>query len=402
MADFFQHSEITTLHRLGKVNIEKLEHELTEYAPKRPIAVILPCLYSDLKSESLKVIVEELKNISYIKELVVALGPAEKSEFKYAKKFFSQLPQKTTVIWNTGERILDIYDTIRSSGLSIGEIGKGRFIWTAYGYILSQDEIQIIVHHDCDILTYSREMLARLCYPLANPNFTYRFCKGYYSRVTDRLHGRATRLLIAPLVAALIKIFGCHPILSFLGSFRYLLASEFAIDTRLARVNRLPSDWSLEVGILTEVYHNISKQNVCQVDITEEYEHKHQVLSPDDATKGLHRMCVDICTSIFSTLASEGIVFTSGFFETIVATYDRAAREIINKYEDDAIINGLLFDRHGEINVVDVFKRGIKEASERIKDNPLGTPLISSWQRVIARTPDVLNILREAVEKDNK
>jgi len=301
MADFFQHGEITTLHRLGKVNLEKLEHELTEYAPKRPIAAVFPCLYSDLKSEALNLIVEELKNISYIKELVVALGPAEKNEFKYAKKFWSQLPQKTTIIWNTGERILDIYDTIRSSGLYIGDIGKGRFIWTAYGYILSQEEIQIIVHHDCDILTYSREMLARLCYPLVNPNFTYRFCKGYYSSVTDRLHGRATRLLITPLITALIKIFGCYPILSFLGSFRYLLASEFAIDTRLARVNRLPSDWSLEIGILTEVYHNISIKNVCQVDITEEYEHKHQVLSPDDATKGLHKMCVDICTSIFST-----------------------------------------------------------------------------------------------------
>jgi glucosyl-3-phosphoglycerate synthase len=401
MGDFFQGGEITTLHKLGKGNLERAEFELQEFARKRPIALILPCLHTDLKSQALKVIIEELKNVNYIRELIVALGPTEKSEFKYAKKIFSEVPFKTTVIWNTGERILDIYDTIRSLGLYIGEIGKGRFIWTAYGYILSQDEFHTIVHHNCDILTYSREILARLCYPLSNPNYTYRFCKGYYSRVTDRLHGRATRLLITPLVRALISIIGCIPILSFFDSFRYLLSPEFAIDTRLARVNRLPSDWSFEVGVLTEVYRNISIRNICQVDITEEYEHKHQILSPDDATKGLNKMCVDICLSMFSTLASEGIVFTSGSFETLVATFDKMAREIINKYEDDAGLNGLLFDRYGESNVVDVFKTSITEAAERTKKNPLGTPLISSWQRVISRTPDVLSIIQEAVQKDN-
>ena len=36
------------------------------------------------------------------------------------------------------------------------------------------------------------------------------------------------------------------------------------------------------------------------------------------------------------------------------------------------------------------------------KENPPGTPLISSWQRVISRTPDVLNVIHDAVQKDNK
>ena len=99
MSDFYQQGDITTLHRLGKMNLELLESELTEYSKKRPIALVLPCLHTDLKTRALKVIVEELKKVSYINEFVIALGPTEKNEFKYAKKFFSELPQKTTVIW---------------------------------------------------------------------------------------------------------------------------------------------------------------------------------------------------------------------------------------------------------------------------------------------------------------
>jgi glucosyl-3-phosphoglycerate synthase len=95
------------------------------------------------------------------------------------------------------------------------------------------------------------------------------------------------------------------------------------MDVDLARVNRIPGDWGLEVGVLAEVYRNTSHRRVCQVDIAENYEHKHQDLSPSDITKGLNKMSIDICKSIFRTLASEGIVFSEGFFKTLVATYVR-------------------------------------------------------------------------------
>ncbi|MCK7478417.1 MAG: hypothetical protein M0C28_14215 [Candidatus Moduliflexus flocculans] len=42
-------------------------------------------------------------------------------------------------------------------------------------------------------------MLARLFYPVASPHIDYAFCKGYYARVTDRMHGRVTRLFVTPL-----------------------------------------------------------------------------------------------------------------------------------------------------------------------------------------------------------
>jgi glucosyl-3-phosphoglycerate synthase len=402
MADFYQTGVVATFHRLGKLNLEKIESELTWYSNERPIALVLPSLYSELEGDALKGIVRELKEVKYIKEIVVTLGPASEQEFKHAKEFFSSLPQNTRIIWNTGARLEAIYKTIEASDLPIGEPGKGMSTWMAYGYILSRKEFHGIALHDCDIITYSRDMLARLCYPVTNPNLDYEFCKGFYSRVTDRLHGRMTRLLVTPLIRSLQKLLGYLPILIFFDSFRYPLAGEFSMDVDLARVNRIPGDWGLEVGVLAEVYRNTSIRRVCQVDIAETYEHKHQELSPEDETKGLHKMCVDICKSIFRTLASEGIVFSEGIFKTLVATYVRTAQDMLKRYEDDAAINGLFFDRHEESLAVDTFTKGIKKAAEIITEDPLGVPLIASWDRVISAIPDILSRIREEVEEDNK
>ncbi len=402
MSDFYQTGVIATFHRLGRINLEKIEAELSWYARERPIALVLPSLYTELEGDALKGIIRELKEVKYISEIVVTIGPATEEEFRYAKKFFSVLPQKISIIWNTGPRISEIYKTIEKADLPTGEHGKGRSVWMAYGYVLSQQRFQTIALHDCDILTYSRDMLARLCYPVTSPSLDYDFCKGYYSRVTDRLHGRVTRLLVTPLIRSLQKILGHLPILIFFDSFRYPLAGEFSMDVDLARVNRIPGDWGLEVGVLAEVYRNTSLRRVCQVDIAENYEHKHQELSPEDASKGLHKMCVDICKSLFRTLASEGIVFFDGFFKTLVATYTRTAQDMLKRYEDDAAINGLIFDRHEESLAVETFTNGIKKAAEAIMEDPLGVPLIASWDRVISAIPDILNKIKEAVEEDNK
>lgn len=272
----------------------------------------------------------------------------------------------------------------------------------AYGYVLSQQYFHAIALHDCDILTYSRDMLARLCYPVVNPNLDYDFCKGFYSRVTGRMHGRVTRLLVTPFIRSLQKILGYLPILVFFDSFRYPLAGEFSMDADMARINRVPGDWGLEMGILAEVYRNTSLRRVCQVDIAENYEHKHQELSPEDATKGLHKMAVDISKSILRTLASEGIVFSDGFFKTLVTTYVRTAQDMLKRYEDDAAINGLIFDRHEESLAVETFTSGIRKATEIITEDPLGVPLISSWDRVTSAIPDILNMIKGVVEEDNK
>jgi glucosyl-3-phosphoglycerate synthase len=113
-------------------------------------------------------------------------------------------------------------------------------------------------------------------------------------------------------------------------------------------------------------------------------------------------MAVDICKSFFRTLASEGILFSDGFFKTLFPTYVRTAQDMLKRYEDDAAINGLFFDRHEESLAVDTFTKGMKKAAELITEDPLGVPLIASWDRVTSAIPDILSRIREAVEEDNK
>jgi glucosyl-3-phosphoglycerate synthase len=402
MSDFYQTGIIATLHCLNNDNLQTLERELIGYAEERPIALVLPSLFSELQGEALKRIVETLRDIPYVREVVVTLGPANRDEFERAKSFFSVLPQTTRIIWNSGPAMSEVYRTIEEAELPTGSEGKGRSAWMAFGYILSRREIDTIVLHDCDIVTYDRRLLARLCYPVTNPSLDYDFCKGFYSRVTDRLHGRVTRLLVTPIIWALQQFTGQHPLLTFFDSFRYPLAGEFSMDVNMARMVQIPGDWGLEVGVLAEVCRNTSIRRVCQVDIAENYEHKHQALSVDEPSQGLHKMSVDICKSLFRTLASEGVVFSEGFFKTLLATYVRTAQDMLKRYGDDAAINSLLFDRHSESLAVETFTKGIKRAAEAIMEDPLGVPLISAWHRVTAAIPDIFGRIRTAVEEDNR
>ena len=88
------------------------------------------------------------------------------------------------------------------AGFATGQAGKGRTCWLGAGYLLAHGDCDIVAFHDCDIRNYSREMLARLCAPLAHPELDFEFAKGYYARVNGQLFGRVTRLFVTPLVQA--------------------------------------------------------------------------------------------------------------------------------------------------------------------------------------------------------
>jgi glucosyl-3-phosphoglycerate synthase len=112
-------------------------------------------------------------------------------------------------------------------------------------------------------------------------------------------------------------------------------------------------------------------------------------------------MCIDIAKSVFRTLASEGIVFSEGFFKTLITTYVRTAQDMLKRYQDDAAINGLFFDRHAESLAVETFTNSIREAADIIIENPIGVPLIASWDRVSSAIPDILSVIHAAVDEDN-
>jgi glucosyl-3-phosphoglycerate synthase len=400
MSDFYQVGCVPTLHRLNPNGIHRLEAELRHYAQTRPIGLVLPALYSEFETPAMRGIVDQLAKVDYIRHIVVALGKASRADYLRARAFFENFPNPVTFLWIDSPGMQGLLQTLENNGLSAGQDGKGRSAWLSYGYLLATRDCDVIALHDCDIRNYDREFLARLCYPVVNPSLDFDFCKAFYARVTDRMHGRVTRLFWTPLVRAVSGMAPNTPLLHFMDSFRYALAGEFAMKANLARVNRIPGDWGLEVGVLAEVYRNCTPPRTCQVDLADNYDHKHQALSAEDPTKGLRRMTCDIAKTLFRTLAGEGVIFSEAMFRTLAVRYQRTAEDMTMRYYADAQLNGLNFDRHAEEQAVATFAKSLRQASAEFLEDPLGVPPIPNWNRVVSAIPDFYESLLEVVKED--
>src|SRR4030095_1019293 len=165
---------------------------------------------------------------------------------------------------------------------------------------------------------------------------------------------------------------------------------------------RIPYDWALEVGLLAEVFRNCAPRAICQSELCENYDHKHQELSARDPDKGLNKMAVDIVKSIFRQMAAEGIKLDAGLFYTLLSAYTRQAEDTLRFYSADSIVNGLHYPRHDEESAVATFVRSIRTAAKAFLENPLSTPLISNWNRVQSALPGFLDELNDAVRLDNR
>ncbi|SHI11201.1 glycosyltransferase family protein [Ferrimonas marina] len=403
MADYYQNGIITTLHNLTRRPVEEMEAELCRFSQVRPLGLVLPSLYSELDTPALPAIVEQLKAVPYLSQIIIGLDRASEDEYRHALSFFSQLPQHHRVLWNDGPRLRALDAELMERGLAPDQPGKGRNVWYCFGYALATGRVESLALHDCDILTYDRSLLARLIYPVANPNFNYEFCKGFYARLANgTLNGRVTRLLVTPLIRALKKQVPDSDYLEYLNSFRYPLAGEFSFRLDVLRDLRIPSDWGLEIGVLAEMKRNYATNRLCQVDIADAYDHKHQDLSAEDASAGLSRMSIDISKAMFRKLATQGMVFNPGVLRTIKATYYRIALDFIETYRNDALINGLDLDVHKEEAAVELFAENIIKAGNQFLDNPMETPFVPSWHRICSAMPDVFERLVAAVEADHK
>ncbi|WP_438862716.1 glycosyl transferase [Neptunicella sp.] len=401
MADFYQNGVVTTLHNLAERPVAELEQELVQFAEKRPMALILPSLFSELEGEALPNIVNHLCDVPYLSQIVVGLDRASEDQYRHALKFFDKFPQEHRILWNDGPRLKALDAELADLELAPRELGKGRNVWYCMGYILASGKAESVALHDCDILTYNRELLARLIYPVAHPNFNYEFCKGFYARVADgKMNGRVSRLLVTPLLRALKSIVGHSPYLEFMDSFRYPLAGEFSFRRDVLNDIRIPSDWGLEIGVLSEMYRNYASNRLCQVDIAKTYDHKHQELSLDDQAAGLSKMSIDITKALLRKLATQGQTFSSETFRSLKATYFRIALDFVETYHNDAVMNGLKLDIHNEEKAVEMFARNIMTAGQNFLENPMDRPFIPSWNRVVSAMPDVLERLKEAVELD--
>ena len=178
-----------------------------------------------------------------------------------------------------------------------------------------------------------------------------------------------------PLLAALKKVCGNLGSLEYLESFRYPLAGEFSMRTEVLQDLRMSSDWGLEIGVLYEMQRNYSLSRICQVDIADAYDHKHQTLSLSDVDSGLSKMSIDISKAMFRKLVIEGEIFSMGKFRTIKATYYRMALDFVKIYANDAVMNGLNLDRHSEEKAVEMFAQNVMSAGRTFLDTPPGIPV---------------------------
>lgn len=399
MSDFHQSGPVTSLPRLAPRPVEDIEAQILALTSKFPVSLIVPMIPSEMDRPALTRILDELCVVPYLHSLVISLNKATAEDYRRTVAFFARYPRNKVVLWSEAPAVQRLMSEMVAAGLDVGSPGKGRACWLAMGYVLAEEKADYMTFFDADVVNFRREMLARLILPALDPVVDYDYVKAYYARFTDRLHGRVTRLFVAPLLAGFGRLIGTDPYIRYLSSFRYPLSGEFTIQRDLASRMRLPSDWGLEIVTLFEALRHRAAVRLCQVEIAECYEHKHQGLSPEDPATGLNRMARDIGTHLMRTLAAAGVVLSEGLLKSLIAAYQREAEDAVADSYAVALINGLVYDRHEEEVEVQTFARALRASIEEFQADPSGPPLVPNWARVWAGLPDAGPRLLAAVEE---
>jgi len=393
--------EITTLHDLN-LDKEKLLKNISDVAVERPVSVVLPMLYSEIKSDSLGNIVKQLNKCTYLKEVIIPLAAKKEEEFIHVKRFFKKLEIPKLVMWCNGPKIENLLTSLKSEGLNLTKYrGKGRDVWLALG--LANIRSYAVALHDADIQGYNETIPAKLLYPLMEPELDFKFNKGYYARVNIErtvMYGRVFRLFLQPLLRSLVDVLGSEQdFVRFMRSFRYPISGEFALTSDLARDLDIPGGWGIEVGVMAEIYRNVATKRICQTDLGF-YEHKHQKIG--DSDKGLVKMSGEIFKTLLRVLIEEDRIQVSRpFLLSLRVLYQRNAQDAIRKYHADAHINGIKYDRHLEETMVEKFSQEIMIAGNKYMLKPVGTRM-PDWLRTISAKKKIREELLEVVLEQNR
>jgi len=393
--------EITTLHDLH-LDKEKLMKNISDVAVERPVSVVLPMLYSEIKSDALANIVTQLNKCRYLKEVIVPLSAKTEEEFIHVKRFFKKLEIPKLVMWCNGPKIENLLTSLKSEGLNLTKYrGKGRDVWLALG--IANLRSYAVALHDADIQGYDETIPTKLLYPILEPELDFKFNKGYYARVNIKrtvMYGRVFRLFLHPLLKSLVDLLGSEPdFVRFMRSFRYPISGEFALTSDLARDLDIPSGWGIEVGVMAEIYRNVATKRICQTDLGF-YEHKHQEVG--DSEKGLVKMSGEIFKTLLRTLIEEDRIQVSRpFLLSLRVLYQMNAQDAIRKYHADAHINGIKYDRHLEETMVEKFSQELMIAGNKYMLKPVGTRM-PDWLRTISAKKKIREEFLEVVLEQNR
>ena len=393
--------EITTLHELC-IDKKMLIKTVSDAANARPVSVIMPMLYKEIKSDALKIILKGLNKCVYLHEVVIPLAAKNQKEFDQVKRFFTYLKIPYHIMWCNGPSVEKLLNDLKSEGINLLKYrGKGRDVWLAMG--IASINSYAIALHDADVLGYDEMVPTKLLYPIIEPELDFKFNKGYYARVNLEnkiIYGRVFRLFLHPLLRSFIDLIGTEPdFVRFLRSFRYPISGEFALTSDLARDVDIPGDWGIEIGIMAEMYRNVQSKRICQTDLGF-YDHKHQKVGSEET--GLTKMSGDILKTLLRVLIEEDHIQVSK--ESLISLrvlYQRHAQDCIRKYHADAHFNHLKYDRHSEETMVEKFSRQIMNSGIIYMRKPVGTR-IPDWLRTISARKKIREQLFEIVVEDNR
>ena len=160
--------------------------------------------------------------------------------------------------------------------------------------------------------------------------------------------------------------------------------------------------------MLCEVFHNTTLRRICQVDLGMNFEHKHQHLETKadggdpSPSSGLMKMAKEIVLTLYSNLTADGVRLDETTLKTIRLTYVKTAKDTIQRYHDDSVINGLSYHRHEEAAAIESFAAALDMADHHFLEDHYHHPEIPNWNRVFSALPDFGEQLQEAVALDTE
>lgn len=349
MSDFAQHGPIVTLPCLTPAFSRILDQEILPHLSRAtPIALVIPCHSNDAAQPSLHHILVGLSKTSWIQHLIIPINSLSSAHFQtVASAIKSRHPSLPITLLHTDAR------------LPHQAPGKGSNILHAFNFLQSVAFKGVVALQDADTLHFQPENLARLVHPVVDRSFGMEFAKQYYSRFDLSLHGRVSRLFMAPLLESIESAIP-NDLARFLSAFRYPLAGECALSMRLAERMHLPSGWGLEIAMLADVHSLVSPEAVCQIGAESPHSHRHH-------TDTQH--LIDQCRAILNTLGSheafEGTL-TETAWTTIHPTLVRAQLRALRSSSLTAKANGLTHNLEEEMELCSHFASLLLEPRTRI------------------------------------
>ncbi|WP_323171105.1 glycosyl transferase family 2 [Natrialba sp. PRR66] len=302
----------------------------------RETAIVVPMAGREHDSPAAARVLAELERLDPAPAAVFVPVRADPDRIEPFREWLASFSLPIRVLWCNAPAVEAV---LADAGLPNGEgTGKGRDVWLALGP--AAEAAEFIVVHDADARSYEATHVRRLIAPLAM-NQEFEFTKGYYARIEqNRLYGRLFRLFYRPLLRAVGDEHDAD-VLSYLDSFRYALAGEFAMTADLARRLRAPQAWGLEVGILGDAFEHAGFEGSAQVDLGR-HVHDHRAVAGDTGLEGMSR---EVAATLCRVLEEGGVELN---YETLPERYLAAGRRLIDQYRADAAFNELAYDPAAE------------------------------------------------------